>query len=373
MADNPNAFKHWIGRPLLVKLAAAIGRAHPQTSTGTLRRLAPRLEPLELKDRVRLVRDALHDILPPEYPRALDILLEAARDPSLKGFDFWPFTEFVQTYGLEHFDRSMGALHLLTQRFTAEFAVRPFLKHDSTRTFARLQEWAGDPNHHVRRCASEGTRPRLPWGERVTALIEDPAPGLAVIEALRFDPELYVRRSVANHLNDVAKDHPRLVCETLRRWRAECPAEQSVAFEALLKHAVRGLVKRGDREALALIGVGRRARVEASGLTLASSRVSVGGTLQFEVTVASTSRAAQKLVVDYVIGFRKANGQESTKVFKLKTFDLPGSGRVTLAKRHSLRPITTRVYYPGAHRLAIQVNGVILAERRWHLTAKTSS
>lgn len=368
MAENPNAFKLWIGRPLLAKLAAALNRAHPETNTRALQRLAPRLEPLELKDRVRLVRDTFREILPPDYPRALDILLDAARDPSLKGFDFWPFTEFVQTYGLEHFDRSMAALHLLTQRFTAEFAVRPFLRHEPTRTFARMQEWAADPNHHVRRCASEGTRPRLPWGERVPALIENPAPGLAVIETLRFDPELYVRRSVANHLNDVAKDHPRLVCETLRRWRAECPPEQSPAFEALLKHALRGLVKRGDREALALIGVGTRTRVDASNLTLARSRVEVGGTLQFEVTVASTARAAQKVVVDYVIGFRKANGQESTKVFKLKTFELPAQGRITLVKRHSLRPITTRVYYPGAHRLAIQVNGAIVAERRWHLT-----
>ena len=119
--------------------------------------------------------------------------------------------------------------------------------------------------------------------------------------------------------------------------------------------------------------MGSRARVEASDLTLSSPRVSVGGTLQFDVTLASTSRGVQKLVVDYVIGFRKANGQESTKVFKLKTFDLPAGGRITLAKRHSLRPITTRVYYPGAHRLAIQVNGVILAERRWYLTAQASS
>jgi 3-methyladenine DNA glycosylase AlkC len=368
MADNPNAFKHWIGPPLLAKLASAIGRAHPGTGTPALERLGPRLGPLELKDRVRLVRDTLREILPPDYPRALDILMDAASDPSLKGFDLWPFTEFVQTYGLEHFERSLDALHLLTRRFTAEFAVRPFLRHEPTRTFARLHDWAEDENHHVRRCASEGTRPRLPWGERVPALIEDPGPGLALLTKLRFDPELYVRRSVANHLNDVAKDHPRVVILTLRRWRAECPPEQREPFEALLKHAVRGLVKRGDRDALALVGVGTRTRVEASALKLVTSRLRVGDTLQFEVTVASASRATQKVVVDYLIGFRKANGQESTKVFKLKTFELPGRGRVTLAKRHSLRPITTRVYYPGAHRLAIQVNGTIVAERRWYLT-----
>jgi 3-methyladenine DNA glycosylase AlkC len=223
-----------------------------------------------------------------------------------------------------------------------------------------------DPSHHVRRAASEGSRPRLPWGERVVSLVEDPDPGLTVLEALRFDPEVYVRRSVANHLNDVSKDHPDRVIETLRRWRRECPAEHLRHLEWIVRHALRGLIKRGHPEALAFIGAAP-ARVRAGALVLDAPRVRVGDHLEFTFTLVSTSDSAQKLVVDYMISFLNARGALSRKVFKLKTFELPARGRITLAKRHAMRPITTRVYYPGAHHLAIQVNGVVVLSRRWHL------
>ena len=367
MADNPNAFKHWIGEPLIARLADELERAQPGLDTGRLRRLGPHLAPLELKDRVRLVRDMLHAILPPSYPRALTILMRVARRPTLKGFDLWPITEFVQTFGLEDFDRSMTALHALTQRFTAEFALRPFLSADPARTFAVLERWALDPNTHVRRAASEGSRPRLPWGERVPALIADPHPGLAVLERLRFDPDLYVRRSVANHLNDVSKDHPALVVETLTRWERDAGPSTHAAVQWIIRHALRGLIKQGAPDALALIGVHHRAEVVIRDFALTRRRVRVGETLRFGFTLVSTSPAAQKVVVDYVVQFVNASGGHGSKVFKLKTFELPGRGRVALAKAHSLRPITTRTYYPGRHRLQIQVNGAVKHETFWQL------
>ena len=370
MADNPNAFKHWIGPALLDKLAGELRRVSPALDTSSLTLLERRLQPLELKDRVRLVRDTLHEILPPAYPQALGVLMKVSRGGALEGFDLWPITEFVQTYGVDDFDRSMKALHTLTQRFTAEFAVRPFLARDPARTFATLEGWATDPNHHVRRCASEGTRPRLPWGERVRVLLEDPQPGLRLLEKLRFDPEDYVRRSVANHLNDVSRDHPDLVVETLARWRRDAPAADAPKLEALVRHALRGLIKRGHPGALASIGARLGADIEARDLRVHPSRVRVGDSLEISFTLASTSLAAQKLVVDYVIHYRKANGDQAPKVFKLKTFELPGSTEVRLTKRHSLKPITTRVYYPGAHRVGIQVNGRIVAEGRWQLRAR---
>ena len=365
MVDNPNAFKHWIGDALLTKLAGELDRVNPGLDTARLRALTPRLTPLELKDRVRLVRDTLREILPGSYPRALTILMKVARQPTLKGFDLWPFTEFVQAFGMDDFERSMFALQGLTQRFTAEFALRPFLKHHPARTFAVLERWAEDRNHHVRRAASEGSRPRLPWGERVPALIADPRPGLALLEKLRFDRELYVRKSVANHLNDISKDHPALVVDTLRRWQREAGPTDRANVEWIVRHALRGLIKAGDREALALIGVSHRPRIAIRDFTLNRRRVPVGGTLQFAFTLESTTRNQQKLVVDYVIHFVNASGRHGVKVFKLKTFGLPGRARVALAKSHSLRPITTRTYYPGEHRLQIQVNGLVSHEISW--------
>jgi 3-methyladenine DNA glycosylase AlkC len=368
VADNPNAFKHWIGPALLDRLATEIDRVKPGLDTGALRAIAPRLVPLELKDRVRLVRDTLRDVLPGRYPRALAILVRVARRPSLKGFDLWPITEFVQTYGVDEddLDRSMQALHGLTQRFTAEFALRPFLKKDHRRTFKTLACWAADPNHHVRRAASEGTRPRLPWGERVPALI-DPQPGLALLEQLRFDPELYVRKSVANHLNDISKDHPALVIETLKRWEQEAPVSARVHVQWIVRHALRGLIKAGHPDALALIGVDHRADVALRRFRLARRTLRVGDALQFAFALESTSRAPQRVVVDYILHFVNASGRHGVKVFKLKTFDLPGGARVELSKSHSLRPITTRTYYPGKHRLQIQVNGVVSHDVTWSL------
>ena len=362
MSDNPNAFKHWIGEALLSRLADELDRASPGLDTGRLRALTPRLTPLELKDRVRLVRDTLREILPQRYPRALSILMKIARRPTLKGVDLWPVTEFVQTYGLDDFERSMDALHALTQRFTAEFALRPFLQHHHARAFAALATWAEDPNHHVRRAASEGSRPRLPWGARVPALITDPRPGLAILERLRFDRELYVRKSVANHLNDISKDHPELVVATLRRWTEDAAAADRANIDWIVRQALRGLIKAGDRQALALIGVDHRPRIAIRDFRLTPTRVRIGDGLQFAFVVESITRAEQKLVVDYIIHFVNASGRHGVKVFKLKTFALAGRARRELSKSHSLRPITTRTYYPGKHRLQIQINGAVVHE-----------
>ncbi|MGE3273897.1 MAG: DNA alkylation repair protein [Vicinamibacterales bacterium] len=365
--DNPNAFKHQVGPALLARLGTAIHAVHPAFRARDLEHVAPALASLELKDRVRLVRATLRDLLPAPYSQAVAILVAASHAEDLRSFDFWPLTDFVEAYGLEDFEASMDALHWLTQRFTGEFAIRPFLREESERTFSRLRRWTRDPNAHVRRLVSEGTRPRLPWGLRVPALIADPEAGLALLERLKHDPEEYVRKSVANHLNDISKDHPARVIEVLTAWRAAAQGEDSGRVEWITRHALRTLIKKGDPRALAVIGAQGKARVRATALTLARRRLAVGDTLEFSVALASTAREPQKVVVDYRIGFRNARGGTSTRVFKLKTFTLPARGTVTLTKRHSLKPITTRVYYAGAHRLDVQVNGRVIAGEDWTL------
>ncbi len=367
--ENPNAFKHWIGPELLEKLARELERASPGLALSPLRALGPALRTLELKARVRRIEESLFELLPRDYPRALAILLEASRSPSLNGFDLWPVTEFVSRRGLEHFDASLEALHFLTQKFTGEFAVRPFLHRQPPKTFRVLTKWARDPNVHVRRLVSEGTRPRLPWGERVPALIADPGPGLKLLELLRHDPELYVRKSVANHLNDVAKDHPARVLETLERWLSEVgPADaRRPSLEWTARRALRTLVKQGDARALKLLGVHGEVKLRVGPLEVKETSLAVNERLEFALELRSTAKSEQKLVVDYVIHHVKANGGRSPKVFKLKTFVLPASASVRLRKRHSLAPITTRTYYPGEHLLEVQVNGKVVRRTAWTL------
>lgn len=365
--ENPSAFKHWINGELLERMASAIGSVHPAFNRRSFLAAAKKLAPLELKDRVRLVRNELHAHLPGDYPRALAILTKSLKGDTLKSFDLWPYTEFVQTYGLGHFDESMDALYKMTQLFTAEWAVRPFLIQDQERTLERLAAWAGDPSEHVRRWVSEGTRPRLPWGERLHSLVKDPAPGLRLIERLRFDESLYVRKSVANHLNDITKDHGELVVRTLARWQKTAPAEHRAKIDWITRRALRTMVKAGHQGALGLCGATAEAKVALSGLALVKERLRFPCVLEFTYSITSKAKGPQRLVIDYVIHHRKAGGGTTPKVFKHRSCEIAGGETLVFAKKHALKPITTRRYHGGEHALEIQVNGRVLGRARWTL------
>lgn len=247
----------------------------------------------------------------------------------------------------------MRAQYELTQRFSAESSIRAYLVHHPEATYARLLEWSSDPNVHVRRLVSEGTRPRLPWAPRLRAYQEDPRPVLALLERLKDDPERYVQRSVANNLNDIGKDHPDLAVETCRRWLVGAPP----AREWIVRHALRSLVKRGHPGALAVLGVGAPAKVVVGRVRLAPKTVHVGGVLSFSVVVESAARRAQSLMIDYAVHFVKANGALRAKVFKLKRLTLGPGAAVELAGKVSFAQLTTRRPYPGRHRLELLVNG----------------
>lgn len=338
-------------------------------------RALPGLDALEMKARAMHVADALEATLPGDFDRAAGIietaLAPAAVDDSLAfgisdaglaGWIGWPLGEFIARRGQADPERGLLALRELTQRFTSEFAVRPFLLNHFTLTLAHLQRWSADPSPHVRRWTSEGSRPRLPWGLQVKALIADPTPTLPLLRALQDDPSAYVRRSVANHLNDIAKDHPGLVAGWLEEHLPGAPAERT----ALLRHASRTLVKRGDPRVLGAWGLGQRFRGEAT-LVVSPRRVAVGGSVTLVATLASSSPRAQALAVDYVVHHVKANGSSSPKVFKGWKLELAARATRRLEKAHSLKPITTRVYYPGVHRVELQVNGKVVAEAAFTL------
>lgn len=328
------------------------------------------LKDLSFSGRAALIRDSLREYLPKDFPRALEIILKALPPEitadELNGYDGFivlPQNDFVAKYGLDHYDLSMQALYHMTKRFSAEGAIRTFILKYPERTLAILSEWAEDENPHVRRLVSEGTRPRLPWTMQLKPFIEDPLPVLRLLEKLKTDPVLMVRRSVANNLNDIAKDNPELVVKTLRRWSKI----NDEGTQWLIRHAARTLVKQGNRDVLEILGFASKIEIAVSKVQLDKPVVKMGGDLIFSFEIKSKSKQAQNLVIDYVIHHVKANGRLTPKVFKLVKKKLVAGETVQISKRHSFRPISTRRYYAGEHQLTIQINGIEQAAAKFQL------
>jgi 3-methyladenine DNA glycosylase AlkC len=343
------------------QLAARLASAWPGfDAEGFTHTINSQLRPLRFSERATLIRDRIWEYLPKDYPRALEIILKALPPESpnheITGFDgfiIMPMNDVVAKYGLDHYDLSMQALYQMTKRFTAEGAIRAFLLKYPEKTLAILSEWAEDENCHVRRLVSEGTRPRLPWAMRLKPFIENPRPVLKLLEKLKTDPELMVRRSVANNLNDIAKDNPDQVLKTLHRWSKI----HDDATQWLIRHAARTLVKQGNKEALAILGYDFNTKISVSKIVLEKPVVKMNGDLHFSFEITSKSKEAQNLVIDYVIYHVKANGSLAPKVFKLTYKTLEKGKVIEISKIHPFRPISTRKYYAGRHVLEIQVNG----------------
>lgn len=369
--DNPNAFKHAFNPAAIERIADAVGRATTDFDRdGFLGSVLPTLESLEMKARVALIAEALHEHLALPFPDAVAALLstlgppgapsgddqwapDASADGLLSGFTVWPVTRFVAVYGLEHPEEGLDALEQLTRRFTAEFALRPYLLRHPEQTLERLRTWVQSPDQHLRRAASESTRPRLPWGIRLKPFIADPEPVIDLITPLRADPEDYVQKSVGNNLNDIGKDHPDRLLAVAEAWSAE----GNGATDRIVKRAVRSLVKEGAPGALRLMGytVPAQARVEGPALSL--SRLVLGQTQELTYTLVSTAAEPQRLLIDYVLHLVRARGKTGTKVFKGKPIRLQPEERRAMTFRLPLRAVTTRRYYPGEHRLQIQLCG----------------
>lgn len=361
MAEFP-LLKDMVDEQLVEQIADRIVVVHPEfDARGFAQAVMVDLDALALKARTLLIADKLRQFLPPDYPAALRILLAIlAEDRGFKpientGLRLMAIPAFIERYGLAHPRESLDAMPAVTRVSSCEFAVRPFIVNDPEPTMARLRLWADDGDEHLRRLASEGSRPRLPWGAQLKDLIADPMPSLALLERLKDDPALYVRRSVANHLNDIGKDHPELLLARMEAWAIGASDERLW----LINHALRTLVKRGDQRALAILGYGPTA-VELRELTLEPAILQFGDALEFGFLLRSIADEPQNLMIDFVIHFVKANGKTAPKVFKLKKLGLPAGEAVAISKRFAIRPISTRTYYPGRQRLEIQVNGRVL-------------
>jgi 3-methyladenine DNA glycosylase AlkC len=353
--------KNAFGESFVRKIATMVSRVHPAFPSARFTSDSLEgLEALSLTDRARHVMRALRQHLPPSYPEAIEILIRSLgpemERSELNGMDvfvYLPHVFFVAEYGLDHFEPSMRAQYELTKRFTAEFSIRAYLQHHQEKTLARLKEWALDPNVHVRRLVSEGSRPRLPWAARLKEFQRDPKPVLELLDLLKDDPELYVRRSVANNLNDIGKDHPELLAETCRRWSDGATPER----KWLIRHALRSAVKRGHAGAMEVMGAGAKPHVAIEKAKVAPRTLRIGEKMSFSFELVSEAKRRQNLIVDFQVHYVKANGETRAKVFKLSEVELPAGGRLIFQKSLSFEQRTTRVHYPGLHKVEVLVNG----------------
>lgn len=331
--------------------------------TDSVLRTASSLAGVPFSARVALVRNALVSDLPARFPEFRAVIERALAEPEFTGWMIMPVTEAVAVAGEDEFEAALDLLAALTPRLTAETAVRRFLNADLERALAVMRGWTEHPDEHVRRLASEGTRPRLPWAPRIPSLVADPSPALGILDALYRDSSEYVRRSVANHLNDVSKDNPDVAVQVAKRWVAQPEA----TTRTVVRHALRTLVKAGNGDALELLGYSPHTPLTVSNLSVSTPAVTFGGALDFAFSLTNDSTGPASIAVDYVIHHVKSNGARTPKVFKLATRTLAPAETWHVSRTHSIRPISTRRYYPGVHLIEIQVNGVSRGSREFIL------
>lgn len=352
----PTQLKDWFDEARYRSIARELTQLAPKFDAKTFLKLVlDGLEERTLMERLHQSAVATDAALPGSFQQKVRVLQKLA--PKL-GHEFVTIFlgDFVATFGREDFDFSMEALRFFTVFGSSEFAVRPFIVADQERALKTLGQWTKDADEKVRRLASEGSRPRLPWGMRLSALVRDPSPTQVILEALKDDESLFVRRSVANHLNDITKDHPEFVLERLEAWDLGREHLRWIA-----KQACRTLIKRGHPRALKLFGFGKKAEIKAS-LQASPQLLALGERLTLTTVITSTSRQSQRLAVDYIIHYMKARGVSAEKVFKWTEVDLPTRGTLELSKSQVIRDFTTRKHHPGKHRVELQINGQRVAE-----------
>jgi 3-methyladenine DNA glycosylase AlkC len=373
-ADKNPLMKDGLGPQAIKRIARSLALVVPGFNAKAFQKDAERgIDELELKARVHHLIAVLHrhyDLPFKKLSRHLHDLPEAwgrgsavANEVESKaGFAAWPLIDYVAVHGLQYPKESLQTLEKLTHLFTAEFAVRPFIQQHPDITYAKLLEWCEHDSEHVRRLASEGSRPRLPWGMRLPQFINNPEPLAAILEKLKTDDSLYVRRSVANNLNDISKDNPEWMINLCSNWLTD----SHLHTNWIVKHALRSLVKQGDVRVFPLLGYTAAPDVVASNIKLNKKHVSLGDSIGFSCAITG-GKHAQNLVVDYVVYFMKANGKLAPKVFKLKNIALAANETLVIEKSYSFKPITTRRYYAGEHHLAIQINGKEVARTGFKL------
>ena len=347
----PAALKDRYDTAYISELAHAIQRHHPAFETTRFKSLV--FDELwtqrELKARMHHISGCLHDTLQRPFPEAIAVLRQTA--PDFGGFEAMLFPHYVERYGQAHWDIALAALADLTQYSSSEFAVRPFILTDPEKMLAQMHLWAQDTNPHLRRLASEGCRPRLPWATALPLFKQDPRPLIPILTQLRQDSSDYVRRSVANNLNDISKDHPDTTLALSRQWWGQHPHSNWI-----IKHGLRTLFKQGNKDALTLVGHDKSTHISHARLTLNTTQVHIGDTLTLHADINSDKETLGALRVEYRIAYLKKNGSHTSKVFHLSKGQHPGS-HWHMSKQHAFRQMSTRIHYPGSHSMHLIING----------------
>jgi 3-methyladenine DNA glycosylase AlkC len=308
----------------------------------------------ELKEKMRHTTLCLHQFLPKDFSKAVEILIAIV--PKVTGFESIVLPDYVEVYGQNDLDISLPALAVLTKCGSSEFAIRTFLNKDLVGAMHFMNKWADEEDFRVRRFASEGCRPRLPWGLGVPALKKDPSLILPILEKLNNDPEEFVRKSIANNLNDISKDHPELVLDICYRWQGI-----SKNTDWIIKHACRTLLKQGNKRAMLLFGFANPEKMNVEDLQVSNLSPKIGEEINFLFKLNLKTDKKQKVRLEYIFHFVKASRKTSPKVFQIKEVEM-NPGIHSIVKKHSFKNLSTRKHYPGIHKLEIVVNGVVKAE-----------
>lgn len=316
-------------------------------------------ESLELKEKMRHVAVCLHEFLHGDFEQAIDVLIKIA--PDVKGFEGMVLPDYVELYGLEHWDISLKALKEFTKYSSSEFAIRPFIQKNPEKAIEFMAELSTSKNENIRRFASEGCRPRLPWAMALPDFKKDPSPIIPILETLKDDESEFVRRSVANNLNDISKDNPEISLKLCKSWIGK-----SEKTDWIVKHACRTLLKAGDKRALILFGYEDPGHIKIENFNIVPIEVKIGDYLKFSFLLNITGKKKAKLRLEYAIDYLKSNNTHNRKVFKI-TENTYSPGEHKFKKRHSFAEMSTRRHYAGIHKVSIIVNGEIKGTKEFQV------
>jgi len=323
---------------------------------------------LELKERMRHISTTLRRYFPDSFKESCVLILqviENLKTNGLKdgGFEYMFLPDFIEIYGIDDFETSISTMEEITKFVSCEFAVRPFLKEFPDKMTTQMHRWADHNHAMVRRLATEGFRPRLPWGMGIPRLKKDPAPILLILEKLKNDDSESVRRSVANNLNDISKDHSDLAIQLSKKWIGKTPETDWV-----VKHACRTLLKAGNQEVMQLFGFGSIEEIEITGFEVITPNVEFGEQLIFQFNLNVKSTNSIKIRLEYGIYYLKANGSLSRKVFKISEKEYAANSMTTIEKKQSFKIISTRKFYVGSHEVSLIINGIEVEKLPFELT-----
>jgi 3-methyladenine DNA glycosylase AlkC len=317
------------------------------------------IESMALNERMHHTTSVLHQYLPPDYKKNIALMKEVI--PQLKpGYTNLVFPDYVRVFGTSDFSTSLDALKYFTRFGSSEFAIRTFLKLDLEKTLPVVYSWSEDDNFHVRRLASEGSRPRLPWSFKLDAIIQKPALTTPILENLKTDNELYVRKSVANHLNDFSKDSPEHLLALIKAWDKTNPHTAWI-----IKRGCRSLLKQGDKKSMAVFNLTRDVKIAVKKFRINKPLIRLNEELVFQFDLVSEKTTSQRLMIDYRIHYYKKSGVQLPKVFKLKEIDLKAGEKLSIIKKQRFQDFTTRKHYSGTHVLEILINGKVVQGKRF--------